>query len=227
MQNVSCSACCIARLNSKFCWITTNSCQKLQLLVAKKNFLFWLIDRSRWQKTATFCQDYLHLVKSAPFGDNHTLLVVVVSKLAGHPWHCYSVHCSQRQLFQQVNFFSYSFSLSHSYSCYHCFSYLLAILGMRGERGSEEKMERLGLLVLPPPLPCPSILRGLVMRPAATPAEAEARGRGSTMRISWLGGLNNTKSWVRGHWARAANGMSTWLGRDRKARHRSHEAVAA
>ena len=54
-------------------------------------------------------------------------------------------------------------------------------------------MERLGLLALPPvppppvhsPLPCPSILRGLVMRPAATPAEAEARGRGSTMRISW------------------------------------------
>ena len=73
------------------------------------------------------------------------------------------------------------------------YSYLLAILGVRGERGSEEKMERLGLLVLPPPahscplLPCPSILRGLVMRPAATattPAEAEARGRGSTMRIS-------------------------------------------
>ena len=80
-----------------------------------------------------------------------------------------------------------------TYSYSHCNSHLLAILGVRGERGSEEKMERLGLLVLPPPvphscpLPCPSILRGLVMRPAAaasTPAEAEARGRGSTMRIS-------------------------------------------
>ena len=89
-----------------------------------------------------------------------------------------------------------------TYSYSHCNSYLLAILGVRGDRGSEEKMERLGLLALPPvppppvhsPLPCPSILRGLVMRPAATPAEAEARGRGSTMRISWLGGLNNTKS---------------------------------
>ena len=83
----------------------------------------------------------------------------------------------------------YSSTFSHSDS------YLLAILGVRGERGSEEKMERLGLLVLPPPvrscpLPCPSILRGLVMRPpatATTPGEAEARGRGSTMRISWLG----------------------------------------
>ena len=60
MQNVSCSACCIALLHSQFCWITTHSCQKLQLLVAKKNFLLWLIDRSRWQQTATFYQDYLH-----------------------------------------------------------------------------------------------------------------------------------------------------------------------
>ena len=92
--------------------------------------------------------------------------------------------------------------MNNSHFCFLKFShellldflpYLLAILGVRGDRGSEEKMERLGLLALPPvppppvhsPLPCPSILRGLVMRPAATPAEAEARGRGSTMRISW------------------------------------------
>ena len=65
---------------------------------------------------------------------------------------------------------SCSFTFSPSYFS-HSKSYLLAILGVRGERGSEEKMERLGLFVLPPPsslpcpsllspLPCPSILRG-------------------------------------------------------------------
>ena len=124
-----------------------------------------------------------------------------------------------------------------SFSCWdysstfsHSDSYLLAILGVRGERGSEEKMERLGLLVLPPPvhscpLPCPSILRGLVMRPPATPGEAEARGRGSTMRISWEGAPTTPSHESEATRGRAAgNGMRTWLGKDRRARHRSHEA---
>ena len=95
------------------------------------------------------------------FGDHHHHNLLFASKTA--------VMCTLPIIqLAQLLFFLFCSPFSHFLIPN---SYLLAILGVRGERGSEEKMERLGLLVLPPPsslpcpdplspLPCPSILRG-------------------------------------------------------------------